>query len=680
MLSLTDSVTVLTGVGPKRLTALNQLGIATISDLLYYFPFRYEDLKVKDLSEAVDQEKVTLKGTVVADPVVSRWGPGKTRLNVRLLINHDVIMVTFFNQPYLKDKFEAGVDIAVYGKWDARRNSLTGMKVLAVQSADNPSFAAIYSTNKNVRQGTLVKLIREAFDNYRNVIPDLIPADIRERYKLVSEVELIAGMHFPESYPEAKQARRTAIFHEFFLYQLQLQAIKQADRHVENGLALPYQNTALKEFIKTLPFDLTDAQKRVVNEICLDLKAPAHMNRLLQGDVGSGKTIVAAIAMFAAVTAGFQAALMVPTEILAEQHYQSLKKLYAPMNVTVGLLTGSTTAKERRTLLADIESGRINIIVGTHALIQDAVVYHKLGFAVIDEQHRFGVNQRRVLREKGLQPDMLAMTATPIPRTLAITAYGEMDVSTIDELPKGRIPIETSWVRSNQVEQALSFVQKQLADNSQVFAITPLIAESEQMDLKNAEEIYATLAERFEPQYHVALLHGKLKDDEKNRIMTAFSNNEIQLLVSTTVVEVGVDVPNATVMMIFDADRFGLAQLHQLRGRVGRGKKKAYCLLIADPKNQQGVDRMTIMTETTNGFVVAQKDLELRGPGEVFGDRQSGLPVFKVGDPVADFASLQVAQQEVQKIFTVDPTFSQPAYVPLKAYLAQRKQNYQTLD
>ncbi|USF97187.1 ATP-dependent DNA helicase RecG [Latilactobacillus sakei] len=680
VLSLTDSVTVLTGVGPKRLTALNQLGIATISDLLYYFPFRYEDLKVKDLSEAVDQEKVTLKGTVVADPVVSRWGPGKTRLNVRLLINHDVIMVTFFNQPYLKDKFEAGVDIAVYGKWDARRNSLTGMKVLAVQSADNPSFAAIYSTNKNVRQGTLVKLIREAFDNYRNVIPDLIPADIRERYKLVSEVELIAGMHFPESYPEAKQARRTAIFHEFFLYQLQLQAIKQADRHVENGLALPYQNAALKEFIKTLPFDLTDAQKRVVNEICLDLKAPAHMNRLLQGDVGSGKTIVAAIAMFAAVTAGFQAALMVPTEILAEQHYQSLQKLYAPMNVTVGLLTGSTTAKERRTLLADIESGRINIIVGTHALIQDAVVYHKLGFAVIDEQHRFGVNQRRVLREKGLQPDMLAMTATPIPRTLAITAYGEMDVSTIDELPKGRIPIETSWVRSNQVEQALSFVQKQLADNSQVFAITPLIAESEQMDLKNAEEIYATLAERFEPQYHVALLHGKLKDDEKNRIMTAFSNNEIQLLVSTTVVEVGVDVPNATVMMIFDADRFGLAQLHQLRGRVGRGKKKAYCLLIADPKNQQGVDRMTIMTETTNGFVVAQKDLELRGPGEVFGDRQSGLPVFKVGDPVADFASLQVAQQEVQKIFTVDPTFSQPAYAPLKAYLAQQKQNYQTLD
>lgn len=291
MLSLTDSVTVLTGVGPKRLTALNQLGIATISDLLYYFPFRYEDLKVKDLSEAVDQEKVTLKGTVVADPVVSRWGPGKTRLNVRLLINHDVIMVTFFNQPYLKDKFEAGVDIAVYGKWDARRNSLTGMKVLAVQSADNPSFAAIYSTNKNVRQGTLVKLIREAFDNYRNVIPDLIPADIRERYKLVSEVELIAGMHFPESYPEAKQARRTAIFHEFFLYQLQLQAIKQADRHVENGLALPYQNAALKEFIKTLPFDLTDAQKRVVNEICLDLKAPAHMNRLLQGMLGLGRRL-----------------------------------------------------------------------------------------------------------------------------------------------------------------------------------------------------------------------------------------------------------------------------------------------------------------------------------------------------------------------------------------------------
>lgn len=680
MLSLTDSVAVLAGVGPKRLTALDQLGIRTISDLLYYFPFRYEDLKVKDLSEAADQEKVTLKGTVVADPVISRWGPGKTRLNVRLLIEHDVVMVTFFNQPYLKDKFETGVDVAIYGKWDAKRHTLTGMKVLAVQSAENPSFAAIYSVNKSVRQGTLVKMIQEAFDLYQDVIPELIPEDIRTRYKLMNERDLIAGMHFPKTYPEAKQARRSAIFHEFFLYQIQLQAIKQADRHVANGLALQYQNEVLKDFIQTLPFDLTDAQKRVVNEICLDLKSPAHMNRLLQGDVGSGKTIVAAIALFAAVTAGYQAALMVPTEILAEQHYQSLQRLLAPMNVTVGLLTGSTTAKERRTLLADIESGRINIIIGTHALIQDAVVYHKLGFAVIDEQHRFGVNQRRILREKGLQPDILAMTATPIPRTLAITAYGEMDVSTIDELPKGRIPIETSWVRSNQVEQALSFVRKQLANDSQVFAITPLIAESEQMDLKNTEEIYATLVEQFEPDYHVALLHGQLKDDEKNQIMNAFSENKIQLLVSTTVVEVGVDVPNATVMLIFDADRFGLAQLHQLRGRVGRGKKKAYCILVADPKNQQGVDRMTIMTETTDGFVVAQKDLELRGPGEVFGDRQSGLPVFKVGDPVADFASLQVAQQEVQKIFTLDPELAAPDHTPLKTYLQQQKQNYLTLD
>lgn len=680
MLALSDSVTVLTGVGPKRLTALNQLGIQNIRDLLYYFPFRYEDLKVKDLAEAADQEKVTLKGTVVAEPVISRWGPGKTRLNVRLLIEHDVVMVTFFNQPYLKDKFETGNEAAIYGKWDAKRHTLTGMKVLAVQSADNPSFAAIYSVNKSVQQGTLVKLIKEAYDKYQGVIPELIPSPIRQQYKLVDEQTLIAGMHFPETYPAAKQARRTAIFHEFFLYQLQLQAIKQANRHVENGLALHYQNAALKEFIQTLPFELTAAQKRVVNEICLDLKSPAHMNRLLQGDVGSGKTIVAAITMFAAVTAGYQAALMVPTEILAEQHYQSLQRLFAPMKVTVGLLTGSTSAKTRRTLLADIEAGRINIIVGTHALIQDAVTYHRLGFAVIDEQHRFGVNQRRILREKGLQPDVLAMTATPIPRTLAITAYGEMDVSTIDELPKGRIPIETSWVRSNQVEQTLSFVEKQLAQQSQVFAITPLIAESEQMDLKNAEEIYTKLSARLGPQYQVALLHGKLKDDEKNQIMADFSANRIQVLVSTTVVEVGVDVPNATVMLIFDADRFGLAQLHQLRGRVGRGQKQAYCILIADPKNQQGVDRMTIMTETTNGFIVAQKDLELRGPGEVFGDRQSGLPTFKVGDPIADFASLQVAQQEVQKIFTADPQLTAPTHLILKEYLQQQKQNYLILD
>lgn len=380
------------------------------------------------------------------------------------------------------------------------------------------------------------------------------------------------------------------------------------------------------------------------------MRSPEHMNRLLQGDVGSGKTIVAAIVMYAAITARYQAALMVPTEVLAEQHFAKLSQLFADFPVRVALLTGSTTGKKRRDILADLASGEIDLIIGTHALIQDAVNYNSLGLVIIDEQHRFGVNQRRILQEKGLKPDLLSMTATPIPRTLAITTYGEMDVSTIDELPAGRQPITTTWIRKNQMDLALQRINEQLAQGSQVFAITPLIAESEKIDLQNAEQLYQDLQQALGDKANVALLHGQMKPDEKDTIMRAFSDNIYQVLVSTTVVEVGVDVPNATVMLIMDADRFGLSQLHQLRGRVGRGKKAAYCILVANPKNDTGIERMQIMTETNDGFVLAQKDLELRGSGEIFGDRQSGMPNFKIGDPVGDFTILEVAQQEAKQI------------------------------
>ncbi|KRN29641.1 ATP-dependent DNA helicase RecG [Lactobacillus selangorensis] len=678
--NLQDPVTVLSGVGPKRVTALKELGIETIADLLYYFPFRYEDLKVKELADVADQEKVTLKGVVVADPVISRFGPHRNRLNVRLLINHAVIRVTFFNQPYLKDKFTTGTEIAVYGKWDAKRKSLTGMKVLAVQNEDHPSYEPIYSVSKKIRQGTLVKLIQEAYKRYQGLLVDLVPSNVRSHYRLMNEQEMVQGMHFPKSLEEAQAARRTAIFREFFLFQLRLQTLKNSNDRPENGVALEYDNDALKKFIKTFPFELTNAQKRVVNEICRDMRRPQHMNRLLQGDVGSGKTIVAAIALFATVTAGYQAALMAPTEILAEQHYNKLAKLFAPLHVSVSLLTGSLRTQDKRQALADLRSGRTNIVIGTHALIQEDVDFKRLGLAIIDEQHRFGVNQRRILREKGQKPDILTMTATPIPRTLAITAYGEMDVSTIDEMPAGRLPIQTTWIRSNQVQNALQFVRQQLEAGQQVFVITPLIAESETLDLKTAEQIYDQMNAVFGNDFKVALLHGQMKDDEKNAIMADFAADRVQLLVATTVVEVGVDVPNANVMLIFDADRFGLAQLHQLRGRVGRGKEQAYCILIADPKNQTAIERMTIMTETTSGFTLAQKDLELRGAGDVFGDRQSGLPAFKIGDPVADINSLQVAQLEVQKLFEADPDLREQEHWPLAHYLDVQKLRQPSFD
>ncbi|MFD1429943.1 ATP-dependent DNA helicase RecG [Lacticaseibacillus mingshuiensis] len=679
-MAIDDPVTVLPGVGPKRADALATLAIRTVGDLLFYFPYRYDDLQVKDLTLAADQEKLTVKGVVVSDPVVTRFGPHKNRLNVKIQVVHAVVLVTFFNQPWLKDRFTMGTEAAIYGKWDAGRHTLTGMKVLATQTEDAPSLAGIYTVNKYIRQSTVIDLIKAAWQRDGQNIPDVVPLAVRERLKLLPDQAIVHGMHFPSDADEAKAARRSAIFREFFLFQCKIQSLRQDDLNVANGLAIPYDNDELKALIKTLPFDLTNAQKRSVNEICRDMRRPRHMNRLLQGDVGSGKTIVAAIVLYATVTARYQAALMVPTEVLAEQHFAKLTKLFADFPVRIRLLTGSTPGKERRATLDGLMTGDVDIVIGTHALIQKEVNFAALGLVVIDEQHRFGVQQRKILQEKGLKPDLLAMTATPIPRTLAITAYGEMDVSTIDELPAGRQPITTTWVRKNQLRDAMARIKTELLAGHQVFAITPLIAESEKIDLQNAEQLYEDMDHAFHEVAKVALLHGQMKNDEKDAIMRAFSDGEVQLLVATTVVEVGVDVPNATVMIIFDADRFGLAQLHQLRGRVGRGSAAAYCILVADPKNETGVARMQIMTETQDGFLLAQKDLEMRGGGDIFGTNQSGLPAFKLGDPVGDYAVLNTAQQAAETLFEADPGLSAPEFAPLRGYLARQQQTQGSLD
>ena len=675
---LSDAVATLSGVGPARQKGLAELGINTIADLLTYYPFRYEDLQVKDVNEIADQEKVTLKGTVASEPVLARFGRKKNRLNFRLLIDHDVYMVTFFNQPYLLKQIETGQDLAVYGKWDATRSSLTGMKIINPNNADS-AFGSIYPASKTVKQGTIQKMIKQAYDLYAPVITDIVPAKLRAKYRLLPRRQMIHDMHFPASQDASTAARRSATYEEFLLFQMQMQALKQSDATTD-GIAIAYDNDQLKAFIKTLPFELTHAQKRVVNEICLDLKSRKHMNRLLQGDVGSGKTIVAAIVMYAAITAGYQAALMAPTEILAEQHANNLAQVFAKTDVNVALLTGATKPAARKTLLAALAAGEINLLIGTHALIQSGVEYAKLGLVITDEQHRFGVNQRAAFRQKGGQPDTLAMTATPIPRTLAITAYGEMDVSEIDELPAGRQPIQTTWVRSNQANSALSFVRQQIDNGSQAYVVTPLIEESETLDVKNAEALSANLQTYFGASVKVGLLHGRMKAEEKDAVMAAFKAGDIQLLVSTTVIEVGVDVKNATIMMIYDADRFGLAQLHQLRGRVGRGTKASYCILVADPKNQQGIERMQIMTQTTNGFVLAQKDLELRGAGDVLGVKQSGMPEFKVGDPIADLTVLQVAQQDAHEIVQQADWQVQPDNRALAAYLSTKLAAVGTLD
>ena len=678
-MNLQDPVTALSGVGEKRAETLANLGIETIEDLLSYYPFRYEDIQERQIQEINDQEKVTLKGLVVSPAVLNRFGYKKSKLSFRLMQENDVFMVSFFNQPYLKDKVVVGEEIAIYGRWDAKRQTLNGMKILS-SSSQNEGFSPIYHVNKSIRQTTLIQLIKQAFEQYYGYIEENLPQNLVDKYRLFARNEAMWAMHFPKTMEDHHQAKRRVIFEEFFIFQMKIQGLKTKEKAEKNGLSIPYDIQKLKAFIASLPFELTNAQKKVTNEICKDLLSPKHMQRLLQGDVGSGKTIVAAIVLYAATTAGFQGALMVPTEILAQQHYQSLAELLRPFEVNVALLTGSTKTKERQQILADLKSGELDIIIGTHALIQDEVDFAHLGLVITDEQHRFGVNQRKVLREKGYKPDVLFMTATPIPRTLAITAYGEMDVSIIDEMPAGRIPIVTRWVLSKQLDQVLKWGQTELASHHQMYVICPLIEESESLDVENAQKIYEQLRDYYAPDYQVGLLHGRMKNDEKDAVMQAFKENQLQVLVSTTVIEVGVNVPNATAMIIIDADRFGLAQLHQLRGRVGRGSQASYCILVANPKNEVGKERMKIMTQTNNGFVVSQKDLELRGPGEVFGNRQSGLPVFHFADIVADAHILEVAKEEAQAIYAQKDWQILPMYQDLVNYLGTDKNNGEFFD
>lgn len=676
---LNQSVAWLKGVGPKKSEVLNSLGIKTIYDLLTYYPFRYDDIQEKSLDEIQDQEKVVLKGTVLAEPVVSYYGFKKSRLVFRMMTEQAVIGVTFFNQPFLKSKINASEEIAIYGKWDGRRKALTGMKVLATQE-EELDFSPIYHVNKQIRQKTLVDLIKQTWELYGHLLPENLPEWLTSKYRLMPKRQAAYAMHFPETIEENRLAKRRLAFEEFFLFQLKMIQLKKQETSKDLGKSIMYDVTVLKEFIKTLPFELTGAQKRVVNEICADLRSQEHMHRLLQGDVGSGKTIVAAIVLYAVVSEGLQGALMVPTEILAEQHMESLTDVFSKTDVKVGLLTSSTKTAERRQILADLASGEMDIIVGTHSLIQDDIIFNDLSLAIIDEQHRFGVNQRKVLREKGNQADVLFMTATPIPRTLAITAYGEMDVSIIDELPAGRIPIETRWILPKQVDSVLTWLNSQLKNGQQVYVICPLIEESEMLDVKNATEIYEHLKQFFEPNFKVGLLHGKMKSQEKDEIMTEFKDNDMQILVSTTVIEVGVNVPNATTMMIMDADRFGLAQLHQLRGRVGRGSLASYCILVANPKSDQGKERMKIMTETTDGFVLSQKDLEMRGPGDFFGSKQSGLPEFKVGDIVADEMILETARVEATQLIETDDWMNDPANASLVTSLNERREESEFFD
>ena len=645
-MNLHQPLSVLPGVGPKSAEKFAKLGIETLQDLLLYFPFRYEDFQSKQVLDLEDGEKAVVSGVVATPANVQYYGFKRNRLRFSIKQGEVILAVNFFNQPYLADKVEVGANIAVFGKWDKVKASLTGMKLLAQVEDD---LQPVYRVAQGISQTSLIKLIKTAFDQGLDLlIEENLPQVLLERYHLLSRAEAVRAMHFPKDLSEYRQALRRVKFEELFYFQMQLQVLKMETKDVSNGLVLDWREEQLQEKKSQLPFPLTGAQERTLAEILSDLKSPAHMNRLLQGDVGSGKTVVAGLAMYAVHTAGYQSALMVPTEILAEQHFESLSQLFPDLKLA--LLTGSMKAAERKETLLAIELGQVDMVIGTHALIQDGVQYHRLGLVIVDEQHRFGVAQRRILREKGDNPDVLMMTATPIPRTLAITAFGDMDVSIIDQMPAGRKPIITRWVKHEQLEVVLDWIKKELVKGAQVYFISPLIEESEALDLKNAIDLEEELQAYFGGDARVSLLHGKMKSDEKEAIMQAFKNKEVDILVSTTVIEVGVNVPNATIMVIMDADRFGLSQLHQLRGRVGRGDKQSYAILVANPKTESGKKRMKIMTETTDGFVLAEEDLKMRGSGEIFGTRQSGIPEFQVADIVEDYPILEEARKVASQI------------------------------
>ncbi|MGX0703715.1 ATP-dependent DNA helicase RecG [Staphylococcus capitis] len=655
------------GIGPKRLTILEELNINTVEDLVLYLPTRYEDNTVIDLNQAEDQSTVTVQGEVYSTPAVAFFGRNKSKLTVHIMVNNIAVKCVFFNQPYLKKKIELHGTVTVKGKWNRAKQEINGNRMFFNEQSpqDDVQLEPVYRIKEGIKQKQIRDNIRQALEDV--TIHEWLSDDLREKYKLETLEYTLRTLHHPKDKQSLLKARRTYAFTELFMFELRMQWLNRLEKSSDEAIEIDYDISKVKQFINRLPFELTDAQKASVNEIFRDLKAPIRMHRLLQGDVGSGKTVVAAICMYALKTAGYQSALMVPTEILAEQHAESLMELFGD-TMNVALLTGSVKGKKRRILLEQLENGSIDCLIGTHALIQDDVVFENVGLVITDEQHRFGVNQRQMLREKGAMTNVLFMTATPIPRTLAISVFGEMDVSSIKQLPKGRKSIITSWAKHEQYEQVLAQMTSELRKGRQAYVICPLIESSEHLeDVQNVVALYESLQQYYGAD-KVGLLHGKLTPDEKDDVMQRFSDKEIDILVSTTVVEVGVNVPNATFMMIYDADRFGLSTLHQLRGRVGRSEHQSYCVLIASPKTETGIERMTIMTQTSDAFELSERDLEMRGPGDFFGVKQSGLPDFLVANVVEDYRMLEVARDEAAELIQSGQFFQQP-YTQLRTFI-----------
>ena len=669
MSDLNTDVRYIKGIGEKKAQALNKLGVFSLRDLVSFFPRKYEDRsETKPIALTCDGESVCVEAMVADTPRLTRVRRGLDLVKLRAVDDSGVLDITYFNMPYAKDNLHRGESYVFYGKVEANGPRRSMINPVAEKAEGERKVTGrivpVYRVAQGLSQRVMQQVVRQGLDACLSELPDVLPHSVRERNQLAQTAYAFENIHFPADFEALELARRRLIFEELFVLACALGRMR-GERSRESGIRM--EKSDLDRFWFALPFAPTGAQRRAVEEALRDMDSGAVMNRLVQGDVGSGKTLVAAALIWHCAENGYMSAFMAPTEILADQHYHTLTELLMPLGLRVGKLTGAMTAKEKRVVREQLKAGELDLVIGTHALFSADVEYEKLGLVVTDEQHRFGVGQRSALIGKGQKPHVLVMSATPIPRTLALIIYGDLDVSIIDELPPGRQKVDTFAVDESYRARLNGFIRKLVGEGRQVFVVCPMVEENDDLPqkLKSAEEHAQELQKEF-PDLRVACVHGKMKPKDKESVMASMVAGETDILVATTVIEVGVDVPNAALIVVENAERFGLSQLHQLRGRVGRGQHKSWCILVSDNDGEENRARLGIMTKTNDGFKISEEDLRLRGPGDFFGSRQHGLPEMHVADLGADVNVLQKAQQEATLLLANDPALAAPEHAALR--------------
>ena len=649
------------GVGPKTKELLNKLGINTIEDLLYYYPYRYDVIKRTDMSILNDGDKIIIDGIIEGQPTIIYINKSLKKIIFRINTKTSIINVTVYNKIYLYQDLKCGKEITIIGKYNKLKNTIIATDVRFALLPPGAKIEPIYYTTNGLTIKQISKFATYVLNNVEYTIQSLIPTYLENKYNLLSKKESIYNLHIPKDIVTLKRARQRIKYEELFMYMLKIRYLKQKIEKDDNAITRTIDYEKINKFIDNLPYKLTTDQNSSVKDILKDLESPKRMNRLLQGDVGSGKTIVAFIAIYANYLSKYQSALMAPTEILAKQHYEEAVKIFSKYKLKISLLTSSTSSKDRKEIYNNLELGKIDLIIGTQALIQDKVKFKKLGLIITDEQHRFGVNQRNDFKNKGVSPDVLSMSATPIPRSYALTIYGDTDVSSIKSKPTGRKEVITYFKKEKYITEVLEMMKKELDNNHQIYVVAPMIEDGEE-DLESVKDLEEKMNKAFGKISKIGIIHGKLDNKEKNKVMNDFENNKINILISTTVIEVGVNVPNASMIVIFNANMFGLSTLHQLRGRVGRSNIQSYCILIA----KESEERLRLLEKTTDGFEISEYDFQTRGEGDLFGIKQSGELELKMADIKKDFKMLLKAKEDADEFINILFTFeSNPEYEPI---------------